>query len=60
MKRNEIILDIQDVTVSFDGFKALNSLSLEIGKNKMLAIIKLEIQISCGMLKLRILPFRPL
>ena len=39
MKRNEIILDIQDVTVSFDGFKALNSLSLEIGKNKMLAII---------------------
>ncbi len=39
MKRNEIILDIQDVTVSFDGFKALNSLSLEIGKNKMIAII---------------------
>ena len=39
MKRNEIILDIQDVTVSFDGFKALNSLSLEISKNKMLAII---------------------
>ena len=34
MKRNEIILDIQDVTVSFDGFKALNSLSLEI-ENKM-------------------------
>ena len=39
MKRNSIILDIQDVTVSFDGFKALNSLSLEIKKNQMIAII---------------------
>ena len=39
MKSNEIILDIQDVTVSFDGFKALNSLSLKVKKNQMIAII---------------------
>lgn len=39
MKRNNIILDIQDVTVSFDGFKALNSLSLKVKKNQMIAII---------------------
>ena len=37
MKRNNIILDIQDVTVSFDGFKALNSLSLKVKKNQMIA-----------------------
>ena len=39
MKKNSIILDIQEVTVSFDGFKALNSLSLEVKKNQMIAII---------------------
>ena len=39
MKRNNIILDIQDVTVSFDGFNALNSLSLKVKKNQMIAII---------------------
>ena len=39
MSKNEKILDIQDVTVSFDGFKALNSLSLAVGKNQMIAII---------------------
>ena len=39
MKRNNTILDIQDVTVSFDGFKALNSLSLKVKKNQMIAII---------------------
>ena len=39
MKKNSIILDIQEVTVSFDGFKALNSLSLEVKKNEMIAII---------------------
>ena len=39
MKRNNTILDIQEVTVSFDGFKALNSLSLKVKKNQMIAII---------------------
>ena len=39
MKKNSIVLDIQEVTVSFDGFKALNSLSLEVKKNEMIAII---------------------
>lgn len=39
MKKNNNILDIQEVTVSFDGFKALNSLSLEVKKNQMIAII---------------------
>ncbi len=39
MSKNEKVLDIQDVTVSFDGFKALNSLSLEVEKNQMIAII---------------------
>ena len=39
MKRNNTILDIQDVTVSFDGVKALNSLSLKVKKNQMIAII---------------------
>ena len=33
------ILEIKNVTVSFDGFKALNSLSLEIKKSQMIAII---------------------
>ena len=33
------ILEIKNVTVSFDGFKALNSLSLEIKKYQMIAII---------------------
>ncbi len=39
MKSNETILDIQGVTVSFDGFKALNALSLTVKKNQMIAII---------------------
>ena len=39
MNKNLNILEIQDVTVSFDGFKALNLLSLEIKKNSMIAII---------------------
>ncbi len=39
MLKDEKILDIEDVTVSFDGFKALNSLSLAIKKNQMIAII---------------------
>ena len=38
-EKNSIVLDIQEVTVSFDGFKALNSLSLEVKKNEMIAII---------------------
>ena len=38
-KSNEIILEIQNVTVSFDGFRALNSLSLKVRKNQMIAII---------------------
>ena len=38
-KNNEIILEIQNVTVSFDGFRALNSLSLKVRKNQMIAII---------------------
>ena len=33
------ILEIKNVTVSFDGFKALNSLSLKIKKSQMIAII---------------------
>ena len=33
------LLEVSGISVSFDGFKALNSLSLEIGKNKMIAII---------------------
>ena len=36
---NKYILEIKNVTVSFDGFKALNSLSLEIKKSQMIAII---------------------
>ena len=36
---NKNILEIKNVTVSFDGFKALNSLSLEIKKSQMIAII---------------------
>ena len=39
MKENKNILEIKNVTVSFDGFKALNSLSLEIKKSQMIAII---------------------
>ena len=39
MSRDENILDLEDVTVSFDGFKALNSLSLKVKKNQMIAII---------------------
>ena len=34
MSRDENILDLEDVTVSFDGFKALNSLSLKVKKNQ--------------------------
>ena len=39
MLESKNILDIEDVTVSFDGFKALKSLSLQIKKNQMIAII---------------------
>ena len=39
MIEDKNILEIKDVTVSFDGFKALNSLSLEIKKSQMIAII---------------------
>ncbi len=39
MIENKNILEIKNVTVSFDGFKALNSLSLEIKKFQMIAII---------------------
>ena len=39
MIENKNILEIRNVTVSFDGFKALNSLSLEIKKSQMIAII---------------------
>ena len=39
MIENKNILEIKNVTVSFDGFKALNSLSLEIKKSQMIAII---------------------
>ncbi len=39
MVENKNILEIDNVTVSFDGFKALNSLSLEIKKSQMVAII---------------------
>ena len=39
MQSNDIILDIQGVSVSFDGFKALNNLSLTVKKNQMIAII---------------------
>ena len=39
MKRSDVILDIQNITVSFDGFKALNDFSLEVKNNQMIAII---------------------
>ena len=39
MVENKNILEVKNVTVSFDGFKALNSLSLEIKKSQMIAII---------------------
>ena len=39
MIEDKNILEIKNVTVSFDGFKALNSLSLEIKKSQMIAII---------------------
>ena len=39
MLESKNILDIEDVTVSFDGFKALKSLSLQIKKKQMIAII---------------------
>ena len=39
MIEDKTILEIKNVTVSFDGFKALNSLSLEIKKSQMIAII---------------------
>ena len=35
----ETLLFLEDVTVSFDGFKALNNLSLEVGAGEMRAII---------------------
>ena len=39
MIEDKNILEIKNVTVSFDGFKALNSLSLKIKKSQMIAII---------------------
>jgi urea transport system ATP-binding protein len=39
MIEDKNILEIKNVTVSFDGFKALNSLSLDIKKSQMIAII---------------------
>ena len=39
MIKDKNILEIKNVTVSFDGFKALNSLSLDIKKSQMIAII---------------------
>ena len=39
MLKNEKLLEIHNVSKSFDGFKALNNLSLEIKKNQMIAII---------------------
>ena len=39
MVENKNIIEVKNVTVSFDGFKALNSLSLEIKKSQMIAII---------------------
>ncbi len=39
MIEDKNILEIKNVTVSFDGFKALNSLSLEIKNSQMIAII---------------------
>lgn len=39
MLKNNQILDIENVTVTFDGFKALDSLSLQIKRNQMIAII---------------------
>jgi urea transport system ATP-binding protein len=39
MIEDKNILEIKNVTVSFDGFKALNPLSLEIEKSQMIAII---------------------
>ncbi len=39
MLKNKNILDIKNVTVSFDGFKALNSLTFKIKKPQMIAII---------------------
>ncbi len=39
MQKSEKILEIENVTVSFDGFKALDSISLGVKKNQMIAII---------------------
>ena len=39
MIEDKNILEIKNVTVSFDGFKALNSMSLDIKKSQMIAII---------------------
>ena len=39
MIEDKNILEIKNVTVSFDGFKALNSMSLNIKKSQMIAII---------------------
>jgi urea transport system ATP-binding protein len=36
---SETLLYLEDVSVSFDGFKALNNLSLDVGSNEMRAII---------------------
>jgi urea transport system ATP-binding protein len=39
MSKAETLLYLDDVSVSFDGFKALNGLSLAVGRNEMRAII---------------------
>ncbi|MAA98193.1 MAG: urea ABC transporter ATP-binding protein UrtD [Stappia sp.] len=39
MSKAETLLYLDDVSVSFDGFKALNSLSFVVGRNEMRAII---------------------
>ena len=39
MLKDEKLLEIQNVSKGFDGFMALNELSLEINKNQMVAII---------------------
>jgi len=39
MARQEMVLDIEDLTVSFDGFKAIDSLNLYVDKGELRVII---------------------
>ena len=39
LRKNEYLLKVEKISVSFDGFKAINSLSYSIGKNELKAII---------------------